>query len=69
MNNPTTDGYDLTEAILYFEKQVERTKRRAKVAVSRNATSEEISALGAKMRHYKTAIAALRAWGGKYEQA
>ena len=66
MNNPTTDGYDLTEAILYFEKQVERTKRRAKVAVSRNATSEEISALGAKMRHYKTAIAALRA-RRKYE--
>lgn len=63
MHDYAGDGYDLADDIKFFEKQVERTKRRAKVAISRNATTEEISALGAKMRHYKAAIAALKIAG------
>lgn len=63
MNNPAAEGYDIADDIKFFEQQAERTKKRAQIAVSRNATTEEISALGAKMRHYKAAIAALKIVG------
>ena len=68
MNNPTTYGYDPEESIRFFTKQLERTEKHAKMAKARNATVEEMAALGYKMRQYKAAIAALQAWGGKNDE-
>ena len=66
--NPSLEGYDLEESIRFFTKQLERTKKHAKMAKARNATVEEMAALGYKMQQYKAAIAALRAWGGKNDE-
>jgi hypothetical protein len=65
MNNPTTYGYNPEESIRFFTKQLERTKKHAKMAKARNATVEEMAALGYRMRQYKAAIAAFKVLGGK----
>ena len=66
--NPSLEGYDLEESIRFFTKQLERTKKHAKMAKARNATVEEMAALGYKMQQYKAAIAAFKAWGGKNDE-
>ena len=66
--NPSLEGYDLEESIRFFTKQLERTKKHAKMAKARNATVEEMAALGYKMQQYKAAIAAFKACGGKNDE-
>lgn len=58
--NPGIEGYDLEESLAFYKKQLEQAIKHAKQAVTRNATVEEMSALGAKMRHHWVAIACIK---------